>query len=500
MTSRIIHSHWGQQTAFRIEVQTLAQAVFDELDPKLRPEVFLAGLVADHEDGVYPLFLDTPGEEEMPGLFQEASARAKEVRAELYEEARQEGKDPAKGDPRRRIVLEAWRQAVESVLAGRAKDEGMVSFCSVPRPVEEFLVCTVLRLKRDVYRSYYQLRKDAGDLKHRRPASLVDAAVEQFMRRCVVGMAERHSGMSASMLDSDPEEILRAGGRLLTDAPALAGQSDLRLAGLFHACNTISSLRHEGKSSRGELLISAPDHPGIVRRVTLRRPVRLPDHVAVRKMLETNRPGYSLLSDGATIYGLGATNLESSVPAQNLFSVRFVRHYTWELSYGTRSLMRVAYGHPRLPLSPLGEGDFDAVIQRTFPGVDDEGRRRLWAIAAAAIAQSHGTMVVFTEAAVSEAERLGQQAAPLEPMHPDRSAVLSLTNVDGALIADPAGVLHAFGVILDGKATTRGDPARGARFNSALRYTGSSKAPCVAVVVSEDGAVDLLTSADRAQR
>jgi hypothetical protein len=49
-------------------------------------------------------------------------------------------------------------------------------------------------------------------------------------------------------------------------------------------------------------------------------------------------------------------------------------------------------------------------------------------------------------------------------------------------------------VILDGRASGRGDGTRGARYNSALRYIESSAYPCLAVVVSEDGMVDVLTS------
>lgn len=493
--SRIIRSRWGQQSVFRGEVQALARAVFDELDPGLGPEVFLIGLVADHEDGVYPLFMDTPGEEYSPRLFQEASTRSAAIRKELYEEAGIEG-SPPEGDRRRRIVLEAWRRAVEEVLAEQDDGEAVVSFCSSPRPVEEFLVCTVLRLQRSVWEAYYALRKDEADLKARRPASLLDATVEQFMRRCVVGLAERHAGMSASLVDSDPEEILRAAGRLLADAPALGGQRNLELRGLFHACNTISTMHYEGQSTRGQLLISAPEHPDIDVRVRVRRPVNLQDHVAVRKLLETNRPGYALLCDGAAVYGLGSHDLQASTPDLGLFFVTFVKHYTWELGYGMRTLMQVSYGHPRLAQSPIREDVFRRTLTRTFGALPPANVDRLWAVASAASEQPHGTLLVITAGAAAEAERLGKQGAPLEPCAPDPEGVLSLTSVDGALLADPGGSFHAFGVILDGKATARGNPARGARYNSALRYVGSSKHPCLAVVVSEDGSVDLLSTAD----
>jgi hypothetical protein len=58
---------------------------------------------------------------------------------------------------------------------------------------------------------------------------------------------------------------------------------------------------------------------------------------------------------------------------------------------------------------------------------------------------------------------------------------------------------HGFGTILDGMATESGDPSRGARYNSALRYVESAW-PCLAVVVSEDGGVDLIPNLPPAVR
>jgi hypothetical protein len=46
-------------------------------------------------------------------------------------------------------------------------------------------------------------------------------------------------------------------------------------------------------------------------------------------------------------------------------------------------------------------------------------------------------------------------------------------------------------VILDGVSTNKGTSARGARYNSAIRYVENNKKKCVAVIISEDGMVDL---------
>jgi hypothetical protein len=57
---------------------------------------------------------------------------------------------------------------------------------------------------------------------------------------------------------------------------------------------------------------------------------------------------------------------------------------------------------------------------------------------------------------------------------------------------DLEGKCHSIGVILDGLASERGDAARGARYNSAIRYVESSAHACLAVVLSEDGLINII--------
>ena len=86
-----------------------------------------------------------------------------------------------------------------------------------------------------------------------------------------------------------------------------------------------------------------------------------------------------------------------------------------------------------------------------------------------------------------EAKRLSTQATPVVPIKLKPDLLAQLTTIDGAVILSPDGKCYAIGGILDGLASVEGDPSRGARYNSAIRYVKSSKASCLAVVVSEDG-------------
>ncbi len=490
--SRIIPSHWGHQTKFRTEAQGLARRIFGELDPALDPRVLLLGLVMDSDRDLYPLFVDADRKDSLTNLFQEAARHAKAERARMYAEVEaQEGPEGVLAR-KRRIILEAWRLGVEAALTTDAGARDAAFFSSEPRRVDEFLICTVLQLDRRAMKQYFSLRKDAADEAAGRPASLIEATVQQYIRKCAVGLSEQNVGALEPDADWDHEEILRSAGRALADYPALGGRRDVTRRGLFHACNTISSLLHEGEAGRGTLILSHPDHAGLKVKVRFQRPVRLYDYSAARKMLETARPGFALLSDGAVIYGLGSIDLGHSVPGDALFQVNFLRHYTWELLYGARPLMRVSYGHPRLPRLPVLEARFRDLAARTFPALGPEALDRLWECARTASEQAHGTILVVREAAGEEAVRLKAQSAPVEGVELGSDALLAISSVDGAVLVDPSAVCHAFGVILDGRATARTDPSRGARYNSAVRYVQASECPCLAVVVSEDGGVDIV--------
>lgn len=93
-----------------------------------------------------------------------------------------------------------------------------------------------------------------------------------------------------------------------------------------------------------------------------------------------------------------------------------------------------------------------------------------------------------------EATRLTQSSTLIKPKKLNLQLLKRLSGIDGAIILDTKGTCHAFGVILDGR-ITKGDPGRGARFNSAHRYFRTKEeeeVPCVLLIVSEDGHVSIL--------
>ena len=83
------------------------------------------------------------------------------------------------------------------------------------------------------------------------------------------------------------------------------------------------------------------------------------------------------------------------------------------------------------------------------------------------------------------------QGTTIEPILLTQQNVEQAAAIDGAILIDVDGYCHGIGVILDGEVRVRGNPARGARFNTALRYANAQNEGRLVVVVSEDGHVDL---------
>ena len=156
--------------------------------------------------------------------------------------------------------------------------------------------------------------------------------------------------------------------------------------------------------------------------------------------------------------------------------------------------MVVSYGLPRLPRRFLRKETFVAQVRQHFPALDPHHLADLWQLALAAMQQKRGAMVVISVKAEEEALRLQNQATLIEPIRLLPELMVPISSIDGAVLIEPDCTCHAIGVILDGFASANGNPARGARYNSAVRhkeYSQQRQCSCLVLVRSEDGTVDL---------
>ncbi|WP_179865161.1 diadenylate cyclase [Priestia megaterium] len=265
---------------------------------------------------------------------------------------------------------------------------------------------------------------------------------------------------------------------------------------LYETLTIISSLKYEGSESGGKIIFCNENHLSIETIIKLKNNINIDDYGCVRKLLETSRDQLYLLCNGYHIYGLGKFKDIKVDEKKKLFSVEFIKNFHWDLhDIRNEKIMSVKYGEPALPKEKISIEEFSSVFETLFPEKDCS---IIWSIIKRAIDQQHGTMLVITEAAEEEAFRLRKQSFRFDPpVFLDPSHVLSITNIDGALLLNPDGRHFAMGVILDGNANDKADISRGARYNSSVRYLErikeeyNNEKKCLIVVVSEDGMINL---------
>ena len=482
---------WPHQTRYRQAAQALAKDLFNSLDEDLHPFVLLLALPIDPEQSarcLEPEDCSLP-----PEPFSDAVARGRAIQAATsWPYPEREDASPAM--IRRKHEGLGVRDAVQETLNLLDEHTSHQHFAGWPVQIHGYFVITVLQLQRKPLRTYPSLRPHRYYTDGRPLApSLLMAALYRFNEEGMKALSEPEPGAGLIIRPRESDELLRVAGKTFLDTPAQALGLPA-ITNLFATCNTISSLRYEGAEGIGKLLLARRGHPNVEEVFALTCPTELTDYRAVRKLLQMATPDVHLLADGENVYALGRQIGHYDAVREDLFTISFVTHYAWELQHAGHVLLRSHYGLPGLARTRLSRSAFRRDLKRTFGLIDLLKVERLWDVVLEASRQKHGTLLVITTEALAEADRLKLQCTLIEPVPLTPLITRLVTSIDGAVLLDPEGYCYSIGVILDGRASGRGDSTRGARYNSALRYVESSDYPCLAVVVSEDGMVDVITS------
>lgn len=140
------------------------------------------------------------------------------------------------------------------------------------------------------------------------------------------------------------------------------------------------------------------------------------------------------------------------------------------------------------------EEKFKKCFQKIFKCKKNQANA-VWRLVDRAKSQKHGTMLVFSKNAKKEAQRLNCASFTVESSSGMGRYMKHITAIDGAVLLDQEGKIYAIGVILDGETPDCGiDMSRGARYNSAIKYSASKNAgQNLVVVLSEDGYANLIS-------
>lgn len=328
--------------------------------------------------------------------------------------------------------------------------------------------------------------------------SLLDTIIYEtlsYIDECVQGLIH-----GEDVLEKSHSELVKLSGRhFLQDI--LRNDSVINP---FEKINKISSLSYEKSFSDGKILLMnnqaalayATKHL-LKTLVQFEEKIPLSSTRHIRKILELSNSEVYLLSDGEYLY----STVEFILPHDtqyNFFTIEFNNYFSWQLNHNGNKLMQVTHEEVYIPKPKVSFFNFSMEVKKIFPELESKKILNLYRLTLEALKQVKGTIIVVSKNARSEAYRLRNQGFLIEALPLTPSIIRSITNIDGAVLMDLDGFCHGIGVILDGIATEKGDPSRGARYNSAIRYVETiAKIPnyanCFSIVISEDGDVDMIT-------
>jgi hypothetical protein len=271
---------------------------------------------------------------------------------------------------------------------------------------------------------------------------------------------------------------------------------------IYQCINTISHLGLEKRDPNGSIVFT---HVDDVKKTAIRFEHEIDDEdgylVApakwfgnkkmARKIIEMSSEELVCVCNGESIF----IGLDHKAKYKANFRVEFTGKDKWSLFYGKTELLKCDFGVPKLPL-PKTSSDKFFNHAKNLIGVQEKSRAKFLQILKEAQNQTHGTMIVVSNKASQEAKRLKKQSIIIEPIEATEELIKSVSSIDGAILLDEKLKCYAIGVILDGIASPDvGNPARGARYNSAWRYVTTKKEEpqkTLCFVISEDGGVDMV--------
>lgn len=503
MSKSIEHFIWGYQPNFRFGEELRANAIFQSLDDRFDPEIFVVGIRIQDSQDRYPACVEPEEDfwiksEEFDGVIELSKSIL-----QTYPEAKiHHSHTLAQQSHNQSLRRNAVRDAISQVILQCAfKPDKMRYFVSFPVELDGFLVSTVLGLQEEVLDSHPSLAIDRAMIHEYRSIkvskSLIDAAVDEYLQDVSGELRKPDAGEGIGGGKSSSELLRAAGNRLLSGA-AYKADASLDLAGywqlLFDTCNRVSSLKYEQKVSNGRIVIARKKHPALETLIDFKDPSDVLDIRSLRKLLELSSSDAALHMNANKVFGLVKVNDYQS-KTEDLYEINICAHHFWEFAHAGHTLMQVRAGLPSLSKPTFDSTRLQNDIKRVFPGVTTENIKLIISLVGEAEKEKRGTMLVISDQAANEAQRLQNQSTILKPCKLTADLLRHLTPIDGAVLIGVDGICYAIGVILDGIATDKGDSSRGARFNSAIRYVEThkeNKQKSMAIVISEDGGIDII--------
>ena len=510
MVKELRYFMWEHQHNTQNEIQSYAEELFKNISPKLDPRVFLLGILREKRDDCLPICI----EPENCGVNVESFKDVDILAKSIWENDSRRNKFVTghyMSNYQLAIKQDSVCNAVQQVI-DQNSNRNTISFVSRSVNVEDFEVFVVLQLDKHIYSSFYNLCPRApaieslydssGNLHPCEPIppSLLNSLIQTFLNEALPTLYRPHALRASQSINTDKREVMRISATNFVGSAINAVRNPklfpatnpyTNLIDFFNIFDNISALNYEGDASMGTIIICDEKHPNLDIRLKLATPISLHNFKKVRKLLEMASRDLALWSEGHQILGLGKQQGNYNESGQSLLSIHFSGSRKWKLIHGQHTMLVVEYGDPGLPRPKVNKETFNDLLQRMFDEATPDDLAKIWSIVNVATSQKHGALLIISSDGAGESKRLKNQSTEIKPTKLDESLVRNVTSIDGAVLLDVTGTCYSIGVILDGIATAKGNPERGSRYNSAIRYVENNIGKCVAIIISEDGMVDL---------
>ena len=264
-----------------------------------------------------------------------------------------------------------------------------------------------------------------------------------------------------------------------------AASSNAPSLDLLDSINNFSKLTYENKRGKGRMLFSKVEN--FHYDVKLKNPIAIKESRGSRKLLEISSENHFLLSDGHKIYGIGSVNEGQEMYVLDVFDIS-----CWQMSHAGKLLLWSEFGKVSVEQRYIN----DELLARKIDEIFSNGNTaKIVALIDSVSKSGHGSIIIISEGARAESNRLCVTGFLPETFEPNHSLLNQLAKIDGAVLLDQDLHCHGFGIILDGVSVQSQDSSRGSRYNSSLRYYCCIKEKfekTLIVVTSDDGMVDFI--------
>ncbi|HVU53525.1 MAG TPA: hypothetical protein VHD83_00650 [Puia sp.] len=486
----LVYFMWPYQVHFLISCKVAAEYLFKRIDNRLQPTAFLLGFKTD-------------GGNERPSICYEPEKmefladdflNLDKVLTESY------ASDPLKDmyysglsqkERDERASRRNFQRTLKVILDNSGSFTDKIHFIGPEIIRNGYRVYVVLQLNRTIYSSYQFLHYVDAEEMLKKSMSFLDSVIDTYLEDRTYRLHAPDAGNDRGP-ERDEDELLKAAAKNFSYTIAYAAGRDVHE--LFPACEMLSKLKYEGRENLGHLIVCRGNHPHLEMTLQFEAAFPITEYRKVRKLLEMTTQEVGVVTNGESIKGLGLINKAYDGGKEDVFHIHFRGLYSYEICHQELPLLTMHLGSPEQVRSIIVQEKFAADAARIFPAITQMQVDHLYNLSMAAGRILHGSMLVFAGDAAQEAKRLSMQCIPIRPTRLSEEELQALVTIDGALIIDLDGNLHATGVILDGVVGIEGDASRGSRYNSALTYQEyrGSKLPTMIVVVSEDGMVDTI--------